>query len=49
MILNMVAPKQNWKKLNFWNESYMVNFKLILNTLKMNFQKGLWFVGFGPL
>jgi len=26
-----------------------VNFKSILNTLEMDFQKGLWFVDFGPL
>jgi hypothetical protein len=41
MIFNMVAPKTNWEKLNFWNENYMVNFKPISNTLEMNFQKGL--------
>jgi hypothetical protein len=41
MVFNMVAPKANWKKMNFWNESYMVNLKPILNTLKMDFQKGL--------
>jgi len=37
----MVAPKIIWKNLNFWNESYMGNFKPILNTLEMDFQKGL--------
>jgi hypothetical protein len=37
----MVAPKTIWKKLNFWNESYMVNFKSISNTVEMDFQKGL--------
>jgi hypothetical protein len=41
MIFNMVAQKTNWKKLNFWNENYMVNFKLVSNTLEMDFQKGL--------
>jgi len=45
----MVAPKTIWKKLNFWNESYMVNFKPISNTLEMDFQKGLWFASFSPL
>jgi len=49
MVFNMVAPKTIWKKLNLWNENYMVNFKLISNTLEMDFQKGLWFAGFGPL
>jgi hypothetical protein len=38
---NMMAPKIIWKNLNFWNENYMVNFKPISNTLKMDFQKGL--------
>jgi hypothetical protein len=37
MVFNMVAPKIIWKKLNFWNESYMVNLKPISNTLKMDF------------
>jgi hypothetical protein len=41
MVFKMVAIKENWKILNFWNESYMVNFKLISNTIKMDFQKGL--------
>jgi hypothetical protein len=44
MVFNMVAP--NWKKMNFWNESYMVNLKPISNTLEMDFQKALIF-GFG--
>jgi len=33
-------PQKIWKFLNFWNESYMVNFKPILNTLEMYFQLG---------
>jgi hypothetical protein len=37
MVFNMVAPKTIWKKLNFWNESYMINFKPISNTLEMDF------------
>jgi hypothetical protein len=37
----MVASKTNWKNLNFWNESYMVNFRPISNTLEMDFQKEL--------
>jgi hypothetical protein len=41
MVFNMVEPKTNWKNLNFGNESYMVNFKPISNTLEMDFQKGL--------
>jgi hypothetical protein len=45
----MVDPKRNWKNLNFWNESYMVNFKPISNILEMGFQKGLWFADFGPI
>ncbi len=48
MVFHMVATKENWKKLNFWNESYSVNFKPILNRIEMDFQKGLWFAGFGP-
>jgi hypothetical protein len=36
----MMTPKKNWKKLIFWNESYMVNFKPISNTIEMDFQKG---------
>jgi hypothetical protein len=39
MVFNMVVP--NWKKLNIWNESYMVNFKPISNTLEMDLQKAL--------
>jgi hypothetical protein len=49
MVFNMVALKNIWKKLNFWNENYMANFKPILKTLEMDFQKGLWFIGFHPL
>jgi hypothetical protein len=37
----MVAANLFWKILNFWNESYMFDFKPILNTLEMDFQKGL--------
>lgn len=37
----MVAQKTNWKFFNFWNESYMANFKPISNTLEMDFQKRL--------
>jgi hypothetical protein len=35
------VSKKSWKFLKFWNESYMVNFKPISNTLEMDFQKGL--------
>jgi hypothetical protein len=45
----MVATKSFWKNLIFSNESCMVNFKPILNTLEMDVQEGLWFAGFGPL
>jgi hypothetical protein len=45
----MVAPKTIWKKLNFWNENYMANFKPISNTLEMDFQKWFWFASFGPI
>jgi hypothetical protein len=41
MVFNMMVMKTNWKNLNFSNESYMVNFKPILNTLEMDFQKVL--------
>jgi len=34
-------PKKSSKNLKFWNENYTVNFKPILNTLEMDFQKGL--------
>jgi hypothetical protein len=37
----MVATKKTWKFLNFWNEIYMVNFKLISNIIELDFQKGL--------
>jgi hypothetical protein len=43
----MVAPKK-LENFEIWNESYMVNFKPISNTLKMDFQKGPWFANFGP-
>jgi hypothetical protein len=32
-------PQKNWKNLNFWKESYVVNFKPISNTLEMDFKK----------
>jgi hypothetical protein len=40
IVFNIVSPKKNWKNLNFWSESYMVNFKPISNRLEMDFQKG---------
>jgi hypothetical protein len=34
-------PQKHLEISEFWIESYMVNFKPISNTLKMDFQKGL--------
>ncbi len=39
--LTWLPQKSFWKNLIFSNESCMVNFKPILNTLEMDFQKGL--------
>jgi len=49
VILFTLSLKKKLEKFEFLEWKLHGQFKPIWNTLEMNFEKGLWFVSFGPL